>query len=140
MGFSFPRRPVVLLVEDELLLRMDATAMVAEAGFEVVEAGDADEAIAILESRRDIRHCFYRHPDAGFDGRAEARPRDPRPLATDQDRRDIRPCGCRGKRFARGWTVFAETIPRETSCQGSAAVPRIVLYPDVIAGRAKFDS
>jgi CheY-like chemotaxis protein len=58
MGFSLPRRPVVLLVEDELLLRMDATAMVAEAGFEVVEAGDADEAIAILESRRDIGIVF----------------------------------------------------------------------------------
>ena len=58
MGFSFPRRPVVLLVEDELLLRMDATAMVAEAGFEVVEAGDADEAIVILESRRDIGIVF----------------------------------------------------------------------------------
>ena len=42
MGLSLPRRPVVLLVEDELLLRMDAAAMVAEAGFEVVEAGDAD--------------------------------------------------------------------------------------------------
>jgi len=58
MGLSLPRRPVVLLVEDELLLRMDAAAMVAEAGFEVVEAGDADEAIVILESRRDIRIVF----------------------------------------------------------------------------------
>src|SRR5258705_5590196 len=58
MGLSLPRRPVVLLVEDELLLRMDAAAMVAEAGFEVVEAGDADEAIAILEFRRDIGVVF----------------------------------------------------------------------------------
>ena len=58
MGLSLPRRPVVLLVEDELLPRMDAAAMVAEAGFEVVEAGDADEAIAILESRRDIGIVF----------------------------------------------------------------------------------
>jgi hypothetical protein len=32
MGLSLSKRPVVLLVEDELLLRMDAAAMVAEAG------------------------------------------------------------------------------------------------------------
>jgi two-component system, response regulator PdtaR len=50
MGLSLSRRPVVLLVEDELLLRTDAAAMIAGAGFEVMEAGDADEAIAILES------------------------------------------------------------------------------------------
>jgi hypothetical protein len=42
---------------------MDAAAMVAEAGFEVVEAGDADEAIAILRSRATSA-LFYRHPDA----------------------------------------------------------------------------
>jgi CheY-like chemotaxis protein len=48
----------VLLVEDELLLRMDSAVMIAEAGFELVEAGDADEAIAILESLRDISIVF----------------------------------------------------------------------------------
>jgi two-component system, response regulator PdtaR len=42
-------RPVVLIVEDELLLRISAAEMVADAGFEVVEAGNADEAIAILD-------------------------------------------------------------------------------------------
>jgi len=50
---SVSKRPVVLIVEDELLLRLDAAEMVAEAGFEVVEAGNADEAIAILEKRPD---------------------------------------------------------------------------------------
>jgi len=49
---------VVLIVEDEFLLRMDAVDMIAAAGFEVVEAGDADEAIDILESRRDITVVF----------------------------------------------------------------------------------
>ncbi len=48
-------RPLVLVVEDEFLLRMDAAEMIEEAGFDVVEAGNADEAIAILESRSDIR-------------------------------------------------------------------------------------
>ena len=34
---------------------------------------------------------FHRYPDAGFDGRVEARPRGQGPLAADQDRRDLRP-------------------------------------------------
>ena len=58
MGLAASRRPVVLIVEDELLLRMDAIEMIAAAGFEVVEAGDADDAIDILEARRDITVVF----------------------------------------------------------------------------------
>src|SRR5437762_321050 len=45
---------VVLVVEDELLLRMRAVDMVEDAGFTSVEAVDADQALAILESRSDI--------------------------------------------------------------------------------------
>jgi CheY-like chemotaxis protein len=45
-------------VEDELLLRIGAAEMVADAGFEVVEAGNADEAIAILEARPDTHIVF----------------------------------------------------------------------------------
>jgi CheY-like chemotaxis protein len=51
-------RPVVLVVEDEFLVRLAATGMVEEAGFEAVEAANADEAIAILEARPDIRVVF----------------------------------------------------------------------------------
>src|SRR5665213_458178 len=58
MGLVESNRPVVLIVEDELLLRMDAVEMIAAAGFVVVEAGNADEAIEILESRRDITVVF----------------------------------------------------------------------------------
>src|SRR5258708_9390406 len=58
MGLAQSRRPVVLIVEDEFLLRMDAVDMIAAAGFEVVEAGNADEAIDILEARRDITVVF----------------------------------------------------------------------------------
>jgi CheY-like chemotaxis protein len=46
--------PVVLVVEDEMLLRMRAVDMVEDAGYTPVEAADADEAVAILESRSDI--------------------------------------------------------------------------------------
>jgi CheY-like chemotaxis protein len=49
---------VVLVVEDELLLRVRAVDMVEDAGFTSVEAVDADEAVAILESRSDISLLF----------------------------------------------------------------------------------
>lgn len=50
--------PVVLVVEDEPLLRMLAVQMVEEAGFVALEAGNADEAVALLESRSDISLLF----------------------------------------------------------------------------------
>ena len=58
MGLVESKRPVVLIVEDEFLLRMDAADMIAAAGFEVVEAENADQAIEILEARRDITVVF----------------------------------------------------------------------------------
>ena len=58
MGLVETRRPVVLVVEDELLLRMDAVDMIRAAGFEVIDAGTADEAIEILEARTDITVVF----------------------------------------------------------------------------------
>jgi CheY-like chemotaxis protein len=48
----------VLVVEDEMLLRMRAVDMVEDAGFTPLEAVDADEAVAILESRSDIALVF----------------------------------------------------------------------------------
>jgi CheY-like chemotaxis protein len=49
---------VVLVVEDEMLLRMRAVDMVEDAGYTPVEAVDADGAVAILESRSDIALLF----------------------------------------------------------------------------------
>jgi CheY-like chemotaxis protein len=49
---------VVLIVEDEFLLRMDSAAAMEEAGFEVAQAANADEAIAILGTRSDIGVVF----------------------------------------------------------------------------------
>ena len=50
--------PKVLVVEDEMLLRMRAVDMVEDAGFTAIEAVNADEALAILESRSDISLLF----------------------------------------------------------------------------------
>jgi two-component sensor histidine kinase/CheY-like chemotaxis protein len=50
--------PKVLVVEDEMVLRMRAADIVEDAGFTAVEAVNADEAMAILESRSDIAVLF----------------------------------------------------------------------------------
>ncbi|RZM13065.1 MAG: response regulator [Sphingomonas sp.] len=50
--------PVLLVVEDEPLLRMMAVDLAEEAGFDVVEAANAADAVAILERRTDIRLVF----------------------------------------------------------------------------------
>ena len=48
----------VLIVEGEYLIRAHAAEIINDAGYEVVEATNTDEAIAILESRPDIRVVF----------------------------------------------------------------------------------
>src|SRR3954452_1653677 len=50
--------PNVLVVEDEMVLRMRAVDIVEGAGFTAVQAVNADAALAILESRSDISLLF----------------------------------------------------------------------------------
>jgi two-component sensor histidine kinase/FixJ family two-component response regulator len=50
--------PVVLVVEDEMVLRMRAVDIVEDAGFVPIEAVSADQAMEILESRDDISLLF----------------------------------------------------------------------------------
>ena len=51
-------RPIILVVEDEVIIRMGAVDILEHAGFEVLEAPNADAAIKILEQRLDIRLVF----------------------------------------------------------------------------------
>jgi CheY-like chemotaxis protein len=51
-------RPVVLIVEDEPLVRMLGADVLEEAGFEVVEAFNGDEALEVLAARPDIDVLF----------------------------------------------------------------------------------
>jgi two-component system, response regulator PdtaR len=48
----------ILVVEDEAFTRMDAVEILSSAGFSVLEAGNADEAIQMLERHSDIRLIF----------------------------------------------------------------------------------
>jgi two-component sensor histidine kinase/DNA-binding NarL/FixJ family response regulator len=58
MSTDVTQVPNVLVVEDEMILRMRAVDIVEDAGFCPVEAVNADEAMSILESRSDISLLF----------------------------------------------------------------------------------
>ena len=51
-------RPVVLVVEDEALIRLSAVQIVEEAGYEALEAANAEEAIYVLETRPHVSLVF----------------------------------------------------------------------------------
>ena len=58
MAQSKPGATVVLIVEDEPLLLMNSVDMIEDAGFQTLTAGNADEAIKLLETRTDISVIF----------------------------------------------------------------------------------
>ena len=54
-----PESPIaVLVVEDEFLVRLAAVAALDHAGFELVQAGSAEEALPLLTQRADIAVLF----------------------------------------------------------------------------------
>jgi CheY-like chemotaxis protein len=55
MNNPSPRPAVILVVEDEPLIRFHVVDMIESAGFEVIEAPNADAAMRILAEREDIR-------------------------------------------------------------------------------------
>ncbi len=46
--------PLVLVVEDDVLIRLDIADTLGRCGYRTAEAGSADEAVAILRTRSDI--------------------------------------------------------------------------------------
>jgi two-component system, response regulator PdtaR len=53
-----PPEPLILVVEDEELLRLFAADLLEEHGFRVVEARNAAAALKVLETRDDVRLLF----------------------------------------------------------------------------------
>ena len=49
---------LVLVVDDDFLVRMNAVFLLEEAGFDTLQAGSADEAIGLLETRSEIKVVF----------------------------------------------------------------------------------
>ena len=58
MSWPHSAKSVVLIVEDDTMVRSLAIEMVQEAGFEVIAAVNADDAIRILETNSDIGVVF----------------------------------------------------------------------------------
>jgi CheY-like chemotaxis protein len=59
MGTLESRSTVILVVEDEALVRMIASDILTEkGGYRVLEAAHAEEALTLLESRHDVRLVF----------------------------------------------------------------------------------
>jgi two-component system, response regulator PdtaR len=56
--FMGQAKPVILVVEDNELLRLHAAGLLEENGFGVVEAANADAALKLLETRDDVRLLF----------------------------------------------------------------------------------
>jgi two-component system, response regulator PdtaR len=49
---------LVMIVNDDIFERMGASYMFSDAGYRVLEAGSADEALQFLESTADVRLLF----------------------------------------------------------------------------------
>ena len=66
---------VILVVEDELLIRMVAAESLADAGFTVIEASHAAEAMSILDSDARAIHAIFTdiHMPGTLDGLGLAR-------------------------------------------------------------------
>src|SRR5919112_3472107 len=58
MPLAEPAQTVVLVVEDEPVIRMCAADILEDEGFEVVEAATAPAALKILEKRDDVTAVF----------------------------------------------------------------------------------
>ena len=50
--------PVVLIVEDEALVRLSAVGMLEDAGFRTIEAANGDEALELLTADSDVQLLF----------------------------------------------------------------------------------
>ncbi|MCC2650053.1 MAG: response regulator receiver protein [Microvirga sp.] len=59
MTDEFGRPAVVLVVEDQPLVRMTAADELEEAGFRVLEAANADEALEVLEAQAQLVQVLF---------------------------------------------------------------------------------
>jgi CheY-like chemotaxis protein len=50
--------PVILIVEDEALVRLSAVGMLVDAGFRTIEAASGDEALELLVADSDVQLLF----------------------------------------------------------------------------------
>lgn len=49
-----PAKPTVLVVDDDALIRLDLAVALSDAGYRVIEVANADDAIEVLTTCRDV--------------------------------------------------------------------------------------
>lgn len=109
-------KPVVLVVEDSPMIRMGAVDLVLSAGYETLEAGDAEEAYRVLESRADIDLVFTNvQMPATRDG---IKPQHPGSLAPCKADRRLRRSHDRREHAARWESVLFEALQRTLHHRG----------------------
>jgi len=117
--------PVVLVVEDETLIRELVAEELEVAGYTVVIANDADQAIAILEARQDIHLVFtdINMPGAmdGLKLAAAVRDRWP-PVHIIITSGKIRPLEIPGER-----AFYSQALCRRECCRGDENVRKYEL-------------
>lgn len=55
---DMPPNALIVVVDDDVLERMGASCMFSDAGYQVLEAGNAGEALRLFETNADIRVLF----------------------------------------------------------------------------------
>ena len=105
--------PVILIVEDEFLLRLDSAETIESAGFGVIQAANPGEAIAFLRARPDIHVVFT---DIQMPGSMDG-------LKTGTVRSGAAGSGSRSWR-PRARSSSATTICRMAACRSRIAAPR----------------
>jgi two-component system, response regulator PdtaR len=55
---EFSANALIVVVDDDVFERMGASSMFSDAGYRVLEAGNADEALQFFETGADIRPLF----------------------------------------------------------------------------------
>ena len=106
------KRLTVLIVEDEFLIALGAAELLKDAGYDTVEASNADDAVAVLESGREIGAVFTDIRHAGFYGRPGFGMVCPRPMAPGQASRHLRPSHDARRRSAGGRSVYSQALQR----------------------------
>ena len=56
--FKTDGEPLVLVVEDEALIRLGTAYLLEDEGYTVIQAGNSAEALRVLEERADVRVLF----------------------------------------------------------------------------------
>jgi len=107
---------VILIVEDEMIVRRSTTDILQDAGYLVLEARDGVEAIAVIELRDDVAALFTDVTMPNMNGN-RARPSCSREMAAHWHRGHVRGAptqretGAAGRRSLPGEAVQAQAAP-----------------------------